>query len=79
MLVVEHGKNAREVSSLGISVCMLDLQVKEAKIQQVIQDEGTLVNEMIDTNLISSTGSLVKLSQATNASTIIKAGKCDPK
>ncbi len=76
LLCDDCDKIAKEVSLLGFQGGTIDLKVKVAKTQKVINDEEKFINEILDTNSMYSTGRLFKLGvQAANATTVTKAGK----
>ncbi len=55
---------------------VLDLEVEFARPRKVIEEESKLVDEMLQTNAMSSTGRLFKIGvQIANAAVVTKAGK----
>ncbi len=76
LLCEDYEKIAKEVTALGFEGDMLDIEIEVAKPQKIIEDEEKLINEMLETNAMSSTGRLFKLGvQVANAATVTKAGK----
>ncbi len=75
LLVSEYAKIANEVMLLGFRGEVLDLEVEFEKPWKVIEEESKLVDKMLQTNVMSSTGRLFKISvQIANAATVTKAG-----
>ncbi len=78
VLVDVYPKIANEGTLLGFKGDIRDLDVKVAKMQQVIDDKEKHLSEMSQTNEMSSTGRLSKIKnvvQIANAAAITKAGK----
>ncbi len=76
VLVSEYEKFANKVTLLGFRGGVLDVEVEIAQPQKVIKEESKLVDEMLQTNAISSTGRLFKIGvQIANAATVTKAEK----